>query len=173
MKAKTRKLPVILTSPTDTAPVTVTAATLRGAGFRCFGSDIPVILNQNQALSLQVQFEPTSAGVATGRLTNTSNSSTGGTVVVQLSGTGTAAQHEIDLSWDAPSSSADPVAGYTIYRSINGGATLTKLNSSIETQLDYVDHAVQRGSTYTYIVKSVDPSGVGSRPSNQVSLRVL
>jgi hypothetical protein len=57
-----------------------------------------------------------------------SNSSTGGTVVVKMSGTGTAAQQEIDLSWAATRSSVDAVAGYTIYRSINCGATFTKLN---------------------------------------------
>jgi hypothetical protein len=51
-------LPVILTS-TGTAPVTVSAPTLSGAGFSVSGATFPVTLNPNQAnqaLSAQVQF---------------------------------------------------------------------------------------------------------------------
>jgi fibronectin type 3 domain-containing protein len=118
-----------------------------------------------------VQFDPTTAGAATGTLTISSNSTTGSTTKVSLSGNGTAVQHQIDLSWDAPSSSADPVAGYNIYRSTNGGA-FAKLNGSPDSQVTYTDGAVQSGSTYMYEVKSVDASGVESGASNQITLPV-
>jgi fibronectin type 3 domain-containing protein len=83
-----------------------------------------------------------------------------------------AVQHSIDLSWNAPTTSTDPVAGYNIYRSTNGGTTFTKINGSPETVLDYTDSAVQSGTTYTYVVKSVDVGGQESGPSNQINLPV-
>jgi fibronectin type 3 domain-containing protein len=119
-----------------------------------------------------VQFDPTAAGAVSGKLTITSNSTTGSTTLVALSGTGTAVAHEIDLSWDAPASSDDPVAGYNVYRSTNGGGAFTKLNASPDSQEAYIDSAVQSGSTYVYEVKSVDASGVESGASNQITLTV-
>ena len=81
--------PVTLTS-TGTAPVTINSATLSGAGFTVSGATLPATLNPNQAMTLNVQFDPTAAGAATGQLTIQSNSSTNSTAVVNLSGTGTA-----------------------------------------------------------------------------------
>jgi hypothetical protein len=155
-----------------TAPVTVNSVGLTGTGFSDSGATFPVTLNPNTSVTLNVQFDPTAAGAATGQLTITSTSSTGGTTQVTLSGTGTAVQHQVDLSWDAPSSSADPVAGYNVYRSTNGGGSFTKLNSSPDSQMDYTDSAVQSGTAYVYEIKSVDASGVESGPSNQINLTV-
>ena len=81
--------PVTLTS-TGTAPVTINSATLSGAGFTVSGATLPATLNPNQAMTLNVQFDPTATGAATGQLTIQSNSSTNGIAVVNLSGTGTA-----------------------------------------------------------------------------------
>jgi hypothetical protein len=155
-----------------TAPVTINSAALLGTGFSDSGATFPVTLNPNQSVTLTVQFDPTAAGAATGKLTISSNSTTGGTTQVTLSGTGTAVQHSIDLSWNAPSSSADPVTGYNVYRSTNGGGSFAKLNASPESQAEYTDSAVQSGTTYMYQVKSVDASGVESSASNQISLPV-
>jgi hypothetical protein len=155
-----------------TAPVTVNSVGLTGTGFSDSGATFPVTLNPNTSVTLNVQFDPTAAGAATGQLTITSTSSTGGTTQVTLSGTGTAVQHQVDLSWDAPSSSADPVAGYNVYRSTDGGGSFTKLNSSPDSQMDYTDSAVQSGTAYVYEIKSVDASGVESGPSNQINLTV-
>jgi hypothetical protein len=155
-----------------TAAVTVNSVGLTGTGFSDSGATFPVTLQPNQSVTLKVQFDPTVAGAATGQLTITSTSATGSTTQVPLSGTGTAVQHQIDLSWDAPSSSADPVAGYNVYRSTDGGASFTKLNSSPDSQVDYTDLNVQSGSTYVYQVTSVDASGVESAPSNQFPLSV-
>jgi hypothetical protein len=155
-----------------TAPVTVSSVGLQGAGFSDSGAAFPMTLNPHQSVTLKVQFDPTVAGAVSGKLTITSNSTTGSTTQVLLSGTGTAVAHEIDLSWDAPASSDDPVAGYNVYRSTNGGGAFTKLNASPDSQETYIDSAVQSGSTYVYEVKSVDASGVESGASNQITLTV-
>ena len=155
-----------------TAAVTVSSAALTGTGFSDSGVTFPVTLNPNQSVTLKVQFDPTATGAASGQLTIQSNSATGGTTQISLSGTGTAVQHSIDLTWDAPSSSADPVAGYNVYRSTDSGSTFTKMNASPDGQTAYTDNAVQSGTTYVYQVKSVDASGVESSASNQISLPV-
>ena len=74
--------PVTLTS-TGTVPVTVNSASLSGAGFTVSGATLPVTLNPNQALTLNVRFGPTVVGAATGQLTIQSNSSTDSTAVVE------------------------------------------------------------------------------------------
>jgi hypothetical protein len=167
----TGTLSLTLTS-SGTAPVTVSSVALQGTGFSDSGATFPVTLSPNQSVTLSVQFDPTVAGAASGKLTITSNSTTGATAQVSLSGTGTAVPHTIDLSWNAPSSSTDPVKGYNVYRSTNNGGSFTKLNSSPDSQVAYTDSAVQSGSTYVYEVKSVDASGVESTASNQITLTV-
>jgi Abnormal spindle-like microcephaly-assoc'd, ASPM-SPD-2-Hydin len=80
---------VILTS-TGTAAVTVNDVTLAGAGFTLLSASLPVTLSPGRTLTLNVQFNPAAIGAATGQLTVTSNSTTNGTAVISLSGTGTA-----------------------------------------------------------------------------------
>jgi Domain of unknown function (DUF4082)/Abnormal spindle-like microcephaly-assoc'd, ASPM-SPD-2-Hydin len=154
-----------------TSPVTVNAASITGSGFTLVGGSFPVTLNPNQSTTLQVQFKPTAAGSVTGNLTISSNSTSGSTAAVSLSGTGTATPHEVDLSWTAPGSSADPVAGYNVYRSSGGGADQL-INASVLTATSYVDSTVVSGSTYSYTVKSVDNSGVESTSSNQTTVTI-
>jgi len=81
---------VTITS-TGTLPVTMNGATLTGAGFAVSGAEFPATLNPGQAATLNIEFDPTAAGTATGQLTIASNSSTNGTAIIALSGTGTAA----------------------------------------------------------------------------------
>jgi fibronectin type 3 domain-containing protein len=136
------------------------------------GATFPVTLNPSLAITLNVQFDPTATGAVTGQLTIQSNSSTNGTVTVGLSGTGESASHQVTLTWVAPSSSSDPVAGYNVYRSTGGSSAFTLLNSSVEKQTSYVDTNVQTGLTYDYIVKSVDASGVESTSSNEAAATI-
>jgi hypothetical protein len=157
-------------SSTGIAPVTVSAATVTGTGFTASGVTFPLTLNPNQTATLSVQFDPTVAGAATGQLTITSNSSTGTYAVVSLSGTGAATAYEVNLTWDAPTSSPDPVAGYDVYRSPSGASSYVQLNSSVVAQAAYTDTSVQAGQTYDYIVESVDASGVTSVPSNMAGV---
>ena len=162
-------LSLTLTS-TGTSPVTVNSAAITGAGFTIVGGGFPVTLNPTQTLAVQVKFDPTTTGALTGQLTVSSNS-TGGAASVALSGTGTAVAHQVDLSWDAPTSSADPVAGYNIYR-LTGTAPFALINPSPNPSLTYVDTAVTSGTTYSYEVKAVDSSGVESVPSNEITLAI-
>ncbi len=170
---------VILNSPatqsltltsTGGAAVTVSAATVTGTGFTVSGASFPLTLNPNQAATLSIEFDPTTAGATTGQLTLTSNSSSGTSTVISLSGTGEPLQ--VNLSWDAPSSSSDPVAGYNVYRSPSGSTSYLQLNTSVVTQTAYADTTVQAGQTYDYIVESVDASGVTSVPSNMASVAI-
>jgi hypothetical protein len=88
---------VILTS-TGTAPITINGATLTGAGFTLSGSAFPATLHPGEQATLYIQFNPLAVGAATGQLTITSNSSTNGTAVIGLSGTGTAQPQVVAVS---------------------------------------------------------------------------
>jgi hypothetical protein len=160
--------PVTLTS-TGTAAVTVNSATVSGAGFSVTGATFPLTLNPNQSVTLNIQFDPTTAGAVTGQLTVTSTSSNS-TATVSVSGTGAA--HEVDLTWDAPASSSDPVAGYNVYRSSNGGTSYQVMGSIAASQTTYVDNTVASGQGYDYIVKAYDSSHVESGASNMTSVTI-
>jgi hypothetical protein len=155
-------------SSTGTAAVTVSAATVAGTGFSVSGASFPLTLNPTQTATLSVEFNPTAAGAATGTLTITSNSSTNPTAAIPLSGTGETIQ--VNLAWDAPASSPDPVAGYNVYRAPTGSTSYQLLSSVSVSQLTYTDISVVAGQTYDYIVESVDASGVASAPSNMASV---
>jgi fibronectin type 3 domain-containing protein len=152
--------------------VTISSANVTGAGFAVSGASFPLTLNPNQTVTLSVQFDPTAAGSATGTLTIVSNSSTNPTAVVNLSGTGVAPSYAVDLTWDAPTSSPDPVAGYYVYRAPSGGSSYQLLNTAAVTSTEYTDTTVQSGQTYDYIVESVDASGVTSVASNMAALTI-
>jgi len=159
-------------TPTGSAAVTISAATVTGTGFTVTGVTLPLTLNPNQTATLNVQFDPTTAGAASGTLTIASNSSTGAATGISLSGTGVSGSYEVDLSWDAPSSSPDPVAGYNLYRSPSGASSYQQLNTSVLTGTIYTDLTVQVGQSYDYIVESVDASGIESAPSNIASATI-
>jgi hypothetical protein len=165
-------LALTLTS-TGTSPVTVSGVKLTGAGFTDSGLTLPVTLNPNVAVKLQVQFDPTAAGTSTGSLTVASNSSTGGSTVVALSGIGTTAStHKVTLNWVAPTNSAAPVTGYNVYRSPSGATTFQRVNPSSFAQTTYVDQSVLAGASYNYYIMSTDASGTESTASNQVTVTV-
>lgn len=156
---------VTMTS-SGTGPVTVTAGSVSGTGFTMPGAKFPMTLNPGQASTLEVQFDPTTTGTATGTVGLASNCSMGGTMTVALSGMGAAATtYGVDLSWDAPTSSSDPVAGYHIYRA-TGSGSFALLSSSVNVPTTFTDTTVQDGATYNYEVKSVDALGAESAPSN-------
>jgi hypothetical protein len=154
---------VTLTS-SGTAALTVNSATTSGTGFTQSGATFPATLTPGQTATLNVQFDPTVSGAASGQITIVSNSSTGTSVVVTLTGTGVT--YSVDLGWDAPSTSSDPVASYNVYRAPSGSSSYTELTSVTESQTAYTDNSVQPGDSYQYYVTSVDASGVESVPSN-------
>jgi Abnormal spindle-like microcephaly-assoc'd, ASPM-SPD-2-Hydin len=157
---------------TGSAAVTVSSAALSGAGFSVSGATFPVTLNAGQMATLEIEFDPATAGAATGTLIIASNSSTGATTAVSLTGTGEATTYQVNLSWVAPSSPSDPIAGYNVYRAASGSSMYQILNSSVESVISYVDTTVQGGLTYDYYVESVDGSGVASAPSSIVAMLI-
>jgi hypothetical protein len=159
-------------SSSGSAALSISAATVAGSGFSLAENSLPVSLSSGQAITLNVQFDPTTTGAASGTLTIASNSSSGATTVIVLSGTGASGSYAVDLSWDAPSSSPDPVAGYNVYRSPSGASAYQQMNTSVVTQTTYEDTTVQVGQSYDYFVESVDASGVESAPSNTATAAV-
>jgi fibronectin type 3 domain-containing protein len=108
----------------------------------------------------------------TGQVSVTSNSSSNPTAVISLSGTGQARSSSVDLSWTAPSSSPDPVAGYNVYRATGSGSSYQLLNSTADTATTYADTTVASGTSYTYYVESVDAEGCTSGPSNTYTVNI-
>jgi hypothetical protein len=156
---------VLLTS-SGTAAVTISAATLTGTGFTMSGVTAPVTLSPGQTETLDLVFDPTTAGAATGLVTITSNATSGATATIALSGAGvSSALYEVQLTWDAPTETTDPAVGYNVYRS-TGSGSYELLNTSVNTPTTFTDTTVASGSSYNYEVTSVDASGVESAPSN-------
>jgi hypothetical protein len=166
----TSVLPLTLRS-TGTTAVTVSSATLSGAGYALLSGTFPITLDPGQTATLQVQLKPGTSGDATGLLSLRSDSINGSTVTVALSGTGLTAGHQVDLTWDAAAASTNPVTGYNIYRSI-GGSTPALLNKAPHASTSYSDTTVISTNSYNYIVKSVDASGSESVASNQIQLTI-
>jgi nitrogen fixation protein FixH len=154
-----------------TSALTISAASVTGAGFSISGLTFPVTLNPGQSATLYVGFDPTVTGTATGAVTLTSNASPG-TATVSLSGAGQTVSHQVVLTWSAPSSSSDPVVGYNVYRAAGGSSSYQLLNSSADVITTYTDSTVQSGTSYSYYVESVDASGNQSAPSNTYSVSV-
>lgn len=157
---------VTLTS-TGTYGVTVNSANVTGTGFTRSGLALPITLSPGQAATLQVQFDPKTAGSFSGQLAVNSSA---GTKAIPLSGVGTS--HQVELNWNAPNPTADPVMGYNVYRSPSTSTSFVRLNRSTEPSTGYTDGTVQSGTTYKYIVKSVDAAGVESPASNATTIAI-
>jgi hypothetical protein len=151
------------------------------------GSDTVVNLSSNNA-ALQVQPSVTVAAGSstagfgvTALLVSTPQSATltasadgvSQTETIQLVGssTQTSSSHQVNLSWVAPNSTSDPVVGYNVYRSVSGSG-FQLLNSTVDTRTSYTDITVQSGTTYDYLVRSVDSSGNESAPSNSTTVTI-
>jgi hypothetical protein len=160
---------ITLTS-TGTAPVTINGITLTGAGFTLSGPALPITLTPNQATTVDISFDPTAAGAATGQLTIISNSSINPTAIISLSGTGEQSNSAL-LSWNASTSST--VTGYNVYRSMTSANGYAKINASPIGELDYTDTTVVGGQIYYYVVTSVDSMGDESAFSEDVQANIL
>jgi fibronectin type 3 domain-containing protein len=84
----------------------------------------------------------------------------------------TTSAYEVDLTWEAPTASSDPVAGYNIYRAASGSSTYQLLNSSIGSSTSYSDTTVANNTSYTYYIESVDAEGNQSVPSNTYTVSI-
>jgi hypothetical protein len=151
---------------TGNASVSISGITESGSGFTLTGAGTPIALSAGQTTTFGVVYSPTTAGTNAGTVTVTSTAS-GSPATITLSGTGVAAAtHSVTLGWAASSST---VSGYNVYRSTTSGSGYAKLNSSLVAGVSYDDTTVQNGTTYYYVVTSVDSSGTESSDSNQAT----
>ena len=151
------------------AKVTVTAGSLTSSEFSVSGVSLPLTLSPGQSVPVTITFQPQSSGAASGNLTFTASSGSA-SAGATLSGTGMAApQHSVALNW-LPSNSS--IVGYNVYRGGKSGGPYSKLSNATDASTSYMDSAVQGGSTYYYVVTSVDGSGNESVFSNQVTASI-
>jgi Legume lectin domain/Abnormal spindle-like microcephaly-assoc'd, ASPM-SPD-2-Hydin len=87
-----------------------------------------------------------------------------GTTSTSNISTATTSPPQVLLSWDASSS---PVVGYRVYRGTVSGGLYAVQTASAIAALDFTDTSVAAGTTYYYVVSSIDASGVESAYSNQ------
>ena len=150
------------------ANVSISNVTVTGAGFNATGVN-GMILTPGQAATLTATFTPSAAGSVTGNVSVASNASNSPDSI-SLSGNGVAVvNHSVSLSWIA---SASSVVGYNTYSSTQQGGPYTKMTNAPVAATSYTDSAVQSGSTYFFVVTSVDASNVESAFSNEVSALV-
>jgi len=146
----------------------ISAVSVSGTGYTVSGGS-NVTLTPSQSVTVSVNFEPSAAGVASGRLTVASNASNSN-VQVAVSGTGVttnAAVHSVDLSW-TPAASA---VGYSVYRSQLSGGPFAKLNTAADTKDTYTDSGLSSG-TYYYVVTSIGNNSIESVYSNEAQVVV-
>src|SRR6184192_2337470 len=148
--------------------VTVSSASTSNPEFSLNGVSFPMALAAGQSAPVSVTFTPQSSGTASGTISFSSNASA--TLVVEaLTGTGVA-QHQVQLSWGASSSSG--VTGYNVYRGSVSGGPYTKINLALIVGTTYSDSSVQAGKTYFYVTTALNGSGTESAYSNEVQATV-
>jgi hypothetical protein len=147
----------------------ITSITTTNSEFTVTGLTLPKTVPAGQSLVLNVKFAPKSGGTAAGQLTFAGNGSPS-RVAWNCSGSGAAtASHRADLSWKASSSS---VMGYNVYRGSATGGPFGKMNSTPSSATSFKDSSVKGGSTYYYVVTSVNSSGKESAYSNTIKAAV-
>jgi hypothetical protein len=76
-------------------------------------------------------------------------------------------QGVVELAWDA--SPTPTVIGYNAYRGGQDGGPYGRLNAAVIPGLTYDDDTVERGKTYYYVVRAVNPDSRESVNSNQAT----
>jgi len=128
-----------------------------------------VTVGANQSVSFTVTFAPQAEGSSSGSISFVSNAATS-PLVENFTGTGAqsqsqgSTQHTIALDWTASTSS---VQGYYIYRGTQSGGPYSRLNSTLDADTSYSDDTVNSGTTYFYVVTSVDSDSLESSYSNE------
>ncbi|HEX30621.1 TPA: fibronectin type III domain-containing protein [Candidatus Poribacteria bacterium] len=77
----------------------------------------------------------------------------------------------VELSWEPP---IDPrVSGYRIYRKSEGDKDFTMISSGTISAARFKDYEVQKGETYTYVIRPVTMEGELKYTSDEVSVKVV
>ena len=157
---------------TGNSDATISSISVTGKGFGLVGSGSSATLAPGQTLTLNVSFDPATAGSGSGALTVVSNASSK-QIGIPLSGDGVTAnqssKHSVALAWDASSGS---IVGYYIYRSSKPSGPYARVNSSSTPSLSYSDSSVSNGQTYYYVVTAVNSSNIESTDSNTASATI-
>jgi hypothetical protein len=157
---------------TGNSDATISSISVTGKGFGLVGSGSSATLAPGQTLTLNVSFDPATAGSGSGALTVVSNASSK-QIGIPLSGDGVTAnqssKHSVALAWDASSGS---IVGYYIYRSSKPSGPYARVNSSSTPNLSYSDSSVSNGQTYYYVVTAVNSSNIESTDSNTASATI-
>jgi hypothetical protein len=129
-------------SSVGTGPVTLTSASISGTGFALGATSFPVTLASGHSLTLQVEFDPKSAGAVSGKVSVNSNATNENPAVATLTGTGTtaAAAPQITLS-SSSLSFGDVTDGSSATQSV----TLTSTGNSPVT----ISSESETGSTFS------------------------
>lgn len=159
----------ITLSSTGNSAVTISSLAVAGTGFSASGISAPLTLNPGAKATLNLEFDPTVAGAASGSITIAGNTAT---QTIALSGTGSSTTYGVDLSWEAPSGSSMTIVGYNVYRSSGTSSSYQLLNSSVNAPTSFTDSTVQCAQNYSYIVTTVDSEGMESLPSNSIEVSV-
>jgi fibronectin type 3 domain-containing protein len=131
----------------------------------------PATLAPGATATLNVQFDPANSTAYSGGLTINSNSSGNGTIAIPVSGTGIP-QPQVILTWQAPTPTGAPIAGYNVYRALSGNSSYTTLNASLITGTSFTDTTPQFNDNYQYYVTSVDTTGAESVSSNAITISI-
>jgi hypothetical protein len=150
---------------TGTGSVSVTSATVTGTGYSV-PATFPFTIAAGASRSIAITFTPALTGLANGTIAFVSNA-TNSPATLTITGTGqTPVPHSVDITWNPSTSS---VIGYLVYRSTISGGPYTQLNASSVANTAFTDSTVLAHTTYFYVIRAVDASGVESPNSAQVS----
>jgi len=154
MMGSSSTVPVVLTNSRSSSTI-ISKLGATGSGFSISGPTPPLTLEAGQSVTVNVTFAPRAAATEGGSLF-----AWGAGLVVPLTGTGTAtaAQYSVNLSWN----SSAGAMGYNVYRSSTASGTYSRLNSTTNANTAYTDSTVVPGQTYYYSATSVNSSGAES-----------
>jgi len=149
----------ILTSGTQQFTATATGTTNTAVTWSATGGSVS---------SSGLYTAPTAAGSYTVKATSVADTTKSASATVTV---GTSVQHTVTLNWTASTSGSDPypVVGYNVYRGTVSGGPYAKINTALEAPTNYVDNTVLSGTTYFYVVTSLDSNAVESAFSNQAT----
>jgi fibronectin type 3 domain-containing protein len=146
--------------------VTISKVLVAGAGFNSTGGSSGLILEPGQSTTLTSTFAPSATGVASGKITVSSNASNSPASIL-LSGSGVApGAHSVALSWTG---GASGITGYHTYSSTVSGGPFVRMTSTPLSSPSYTDTSVQSGRTYHYVVTAINSSDQESAYSSEVT----
>lgn len=80
--------------------------------------------------------------------------------------------YKVNLTWNAPTSSNDPISGYNMYRAEGTSTSFTLINSGLIQVLSYTDTTIANNTNYQYYATSVDAQSAESASSNTATVSI-